>query len=313
MNAALLPGAVNINQITTVPDFVPVTHVTASEVIGFNGTGAVAVPGGAAAVAVGTGVTSATVQLTNVFTGSDVFFVDSAALALTTVTVNGSVVGGVPLSVLTVDGTATVVTTIDLGLTSATDVFYNANYGASVTTLNATTSTGAVTTSTAPLLAITSVTLGATGNDTLTDSLMVAKTTTGVTYNMGGGTDTFNISLDNTTGHNIAVAINMGAGSDGINILAPAPDPIVNIITAPVTAANFMTGVTTINNFTTGPTADTLNITNTGVAFTQATAVEQTAISLAPSLFAALGLAECKIADNSDPLRGIFASNTNPF
>jgi hypothetical protein len=315
MNAALLPGAVNINQITTVPDFVPVTHVTASEVIGFNGAGVVAVPGAAAAVAVGTGVTSATVQLTNVFTGSDVFFVDSAALALATVTVNGSVVTpGAPPSFLTVDGSGTVVATIDLGITSTTDVLYGAAYDTTVTTLNATTSTGALTTDATPLLAITSVTLGATGTDTLNDSLMVAKTTTGVTYNMDGatntgtGNDTFNFIDDNTTGHNIAVTINLSTSTtatDGVIMGSPGAFPVVNIAVAP-TSANYQQGFTTINNFST--TLDTLKLTD-GLKVVVATNAEQGLISAAPSLLAALNLAATDVV--TDVTKGIYFSYTS--
>jgi hypothetical protein len=200
-----------------------------------------------------------------------------------------------------------VVTTIDLGLTSDTTVTYGAAYDATVTTVNETTSTGAVTTDVSPLLAITSVTLGATGNDTLTDSLAAAKTASAITYNMGGGNDTFNINLDNGNALNIATVINLGTGTghDAVNVSAVS-GIIDNIVVAP-TSANFMNGFTTINNFST--TLDTLTLpTAAGTNHTViATNAQQGLITAAPNLLAALGLAEGDIGAHT---AGIYFSYT---
>ena len=190
-------------------------------------------------ITVNTGVAGATAQLTNVDSGSLVQFNESTAGDLTTLTVNGSVAA---VGDLNIDDNATAVTTLNLGITSASFVAIGTpGTTPSLQTIDASKSTGDLTIiiATPSFLNVKAVTMGK-GNDTLTDDLSAkGPTVTTVTYNFGDGNDTFNVSLDPPAvgPHNVAMNVTLGSGADLVAVAAS----IADIALAP-TAANSRRG-----------------------------------------------------------------------
>ena len=114
LDASTLDSAKFIEQIggLSKTNWVDVTKVGTGQTIAFTNQDLA----GVADIMVKDGVSAATVQLTNVDSGSIVFFNESTAGDLTTLTVNGSVAAPGNLGII---DNATAVTTLNLGITSS--------------------------------------------------------------------------------------------------------------------------------------------------------------------------------------------------
>jgi hypothetical protein len=304
IDASLFVGATNITENGDVSG-VPIINVGTGVTIGFaNDT-----PTGLDVVTVASGVTSASVLLTNAGHGSVVAFGETTAGDLATVTVSGSVVHAAGTD-LTIDTStnATSVSEVDLGLTAKnTNLVITDHVGAqTITTINGSASTGGITEDASSvtgdnLAALTTVTLGS-GADTFTDSTFT-KTAPAVTYNTGNGNDTFNIYLDgNGGGHNVATTVTFGTGHDAYNALGGVIDDI-NV--AP-TAANFTKGFATITDFS--PTLDALSIG--AIHVETLTNPQEAAIAAKTTLLAAFQQAATDIAAAGDAVAFQYGSNT---
>ena len=214
LDASTLDSAKFIEQVggASKTNWVDVINVGTGQTIAFTNQDLAA----GADITVNTGVAGATAQLTNVDSGSLVQFNESTAGDLTTLTVNGSVAA---VGDLNIDDNATAVTTLNLGITSASFVAIGTpGTTPSLQTIDASKSTGDLTIiiATPSFLNVKAVTMGK-GNDTLTDDLSAkGPTVTTVTYNFGDGNDTFNVSLDPPAvgPHNVAMNVTLGSGAD---------------------------------------------------------------------------------------------------
>jgi len=195
------------------------TGVTA----GFRSTGVV----GSAIAATNTvtaaaGVTSAAIALDGVAGGSDITVAGGSSL--TTVSVSGSVVtvgtGATAANVLNLTTTAAEVDVLNLSLTSSTTV--NMTGFDDISTFNATGSTG-------------NLTVDLTGAVELTAA------------NFGGGKDI--VTIDTATLESGALAINLGAGNDVLNLAATAAADST-AVTITLGAGNDTLALTALSNLT---------------------------------------------------------------
>ncbi len=216
IDASKFVGATAINQIGGAA---AVTNLAAGTTAGFNGTTA-----GALSVTAAAAATSATVALTNVV--DTVTSLTVAGDALNAATVTGTVVdsaaadGVAPVALTVNAGKAVESVAVSTAVATTLTVGNVAGNTKTVSTVDASASTGAVTYNAATTVA--NVKTGA-GNDTATLNTSLNATVKAASISTGAGNDTVNVSAGvGTAATGQTVAVDAGEGNDTINLTIAA-------------------------------------------------------------------------------------------
>lgn len=211
LNSSTFAGVQQMWQIDNVAgdSFQDVT-VGAGVTAGFRSNGTVAAE---ATVTAATGVAATAVALDSVATGSDITV--AGGTALTTVSVSGSVSTVSSVNALTLATTAANMDVLNVSLSSNTSVTLEGFEA--ISTLNAAGSTGGLTVGLTDFTALTAATFGA-GKDIVTINTGSLESGA-LAINLGAGNDVLNLSAT-AAADSTAISITMGAGNDTLALTA---------------------------------------------------------------------------------------------
>lgn len=263
LDASLFSGA---TQLWQVDGAVGVNNLAAETTAGFRDVDA------SVTVEADTDAASVSVALDNVDDASALAISEETPGDVETVTVSGSVDGDFDLDVAT--GT-TAVETLNLSISSDSEITTLAVDNAVLTTLNASGSTGDLTVDISGITALESATFGS-GSDTVEAAL---DDTAATTFDFGAGNDI--VTFDGTGGtDNVVETLTLGAGSDSLTISA-----LSNLADASESA--FADGLVIVTDF--NASTDVLDASRLGDQTVQNTV--NGAVDGATSLFDALDAA----------------------